>query len=294
MQNYIVLFDGRKLAYEIYGDSSGYPFIYSHGAPGSHKEALFYDAKAKQMGLKVIAVNRAGYGGSDYNSDRSFTSYAKDITELVNQLNVNEFSVIGWGGGAAYSLALLSKLEDRVKFAILISCITVMTSIVSDEFGMSNEISAKELEDKPKTLVTSSFMEMLLESRNINAELLLEIMSTNANSSDKELLLDENIREKLLASYKEALNEKYVIRKYDEIIENANWDFEIETIKQRVHIVHGTKDTEYSIENSNNLSFRLENSVYHKLKDRGHLINIGNANLILALAKKEADNASKG
>ena len=62
----ITLRDGRQMAYAEYGDPQGKPIFFFHGTPGSR---LFHhpDASlAASAGARMIAVDRAGFGRSDF------------------------------------------------------------------------------------------------------------------------------------------------------------------------------------------------------------------------------------
>jgi hypothetical protein len=62
----IKLSDGRTLAYLDIGDPEGRPLFYFHGGPGSRLEGLLYDQFNRQLGIRMIAPDRPGYGLSDF------------------------------------------------------------------------------------------------------------------------------------------------------------------------------------------------------------------------------------
>jgi len=62
----IQLSDGRTLAYLETGNPKGRPVFYFHGGPGSRLEGLFYDELNQQLGIRMIALDRPGYGLSDF------------------------------------------------------------------------------------------------------------------------------------------------------------------------------------------------------------------------------------
>ncbi len=61
--------DGRRLGYAYYGRPDGEPVFYFHGHPGSRLEARFAAQAAAGTGLRVIALDRPGYGLSDFQQD---------------------------------------------------------------------------------------------------------------------------------------------------------------------------------------------------------------------------------
>jgi pimeloyl-ACP methyl ester carboxylesterase len=107
--------DGRQLTYRSIGPASGFPVFYMHGAigsPGWHSPQL--DAAVRSLGIRYLAVNRPGFGGSDPSPGRTVADYAADVEELADALGVERFSVIGVSAGGPFALACAWALPDRV------------------------------------------------------------------------------------------------------------------------------------------------------------------------------------
>jgi pimeloyl-ACP methyl ester carboxylesterase len=58
----LALPDGRRLGYAEYGDPDGEPGFYFHGHPGSRFEAQLADQAAKEKSIRIVALDRPGYG----------------------------------------------------------------------------------------------------------------------------------------------------------------------------------------------------------------------------------------
>jgi pimeloyl-ACP methyl ester carboxylesterase len=69
----LLLGDGRRLGYAWYGQPDGEPVFYFHGHPGSRLEARFARQAAAGAGLRVIALDRPGYGLSGFQPGRAIT-----------------------------------------------------------------------------------------------------------------------------------------------------------------------------------------------------------------------------
>lgn len=97
----IALPDGRRLAYNEYGDPDAPPVVFCHGTPGSrHSGAIFADCSAH-----VVAPDRPGIGGSDPDAGRDFESWRDDVAALIDELGLDSVGVIGFSGGAPFALA---------------------------------------------------------------------------------------------------------------------------------------------------------------------------------------------
>ncbi len=76
--------DGRKLGYAQYGSPDGTPIFYFHGHPGSRLEARFARQAAAEAGHRVIALDRPGYGLSDFRPGRAITDWPDDVVEAAD------------------------------------------------------------------------------------------------------------------------------------------------------------------------------------------------------------------
>src|SRR5215469_1286918 len=81
--NQLQLSDGRQLGYARYGRPGGEPILYFHGHPGSRLEARFAHAAASDAGFQVIALDRPGYGLSDFQAGRAITDWPADVAQLA-------------------------------------------------------------------------------------------------------------------------------------------------------------------------------------------------------------------
>jgi pimeloyl-ACP methyl ester carboxylesterase len=107
--------DGRRLTYSALGRSDGFPVLYMHGAIGSpHWHSPQLEAAVESLGVRYVAVNRPGFGGSDPCPRRTVASYAADIEDLADALGWARFSVIGVSAGAPFALACAWALPGRV------------------------------------------------------------------------------------------------------------------------------------------------------------------------------------
>ena len=119
--NTITLADGRVLGYAEYGDSQGFPVFYFHGGQESRLSSSFMDSTAFELGVRIIAPDRPGVGLSTFQENRTFQSWATDVDQLADSLQLERFSIFGLSGGAPHVLACLVRLSDRIENASIIS-----------------------------------------------------------------------------------------------------------------------------------------------------------------------------
>ncbi len=100
----VTLRDGRSLAYAEWGDPLGRPVFLFHGQPGSRLLCPDVDA-TESAGVRLITVDRPGYGRSDPQLERSLLSWADDYAELHVRIGLPPCPIVGWSGGGPYALA---------------------------------------------------------------------------------------------------------------------------------------------------------------------------------------------
>jgi pimeloyl-ACP methyl ester carboxylesterase len=115
--------DGRQLGFATFGDADGLPVFYLHGTFGSRLEGRIAHVAALQRHVRVIAVDRPGFGLSDPRANRRLVDWAPDLDELAEQLAIDRFSLLGVAGGGAFALGCAAKLPKRVRSVALISSV---------------------------------------------------------------------------------------------------------------------------------------------------------------------------
>lgn len=100
-----VLPDGRDLSFAQYGDlpqqfesderrAKRKTIFYCHGLPGSRIEIASFDPIASRLGLRIIAVERPGYGWSTPHPSRTLLDHAKDTECLAEHFELQEYGVL--------------------------------------------------------------------------------------------------------------------------------------------------------------------------------------------------------
>jgi pimeloyl-ACP methyl ester carboxylesterase len=109
------LSDGRLLAWCEYGLPEGAPVFYFHGIPGSRIDGRLIADAVASAGLRLIAVDRPGFGrSSPVLGKRSYLGWAEDVENLANLLDIERFAILAYSAGGPYALATCMALEGRV------------------------------------------------------------------------------------------------------------------------------------------------------------------------------------
>lgn len=109
------LADGRALTVDDVGDPDGTPVLYLHGTPDSRLARHPDDGVTAAAGVRLLAVDRPGYGASDpLPPGTPPAAFADDVGRLLDALDVNRCAVLAWSGGSMAGLAVAAGQADRV------------------------------------------------------------------------------------------------------------------------------------------------------------------------------------
>ena len=119
--------DGRRIGVAEFGDGYGTAVLWCHGGPGSRLEPAWLDAAAAEAQLRIIGIDRPGYGLSTPRPGRTIASVVADMLDVADQLSIDEFATVGVSTGGAYALALASLAPDRVLGVVACCSMTDMS-----------------------------------------------------------------------------------------------------------------------------------------------------------------------
>ena len=111
--------DARRvsLSYDDVGDPTGVPVVYLHGGGDSRLSRHPDDAIAAELGVRLVAVDRCGPSARG----RTLVSWAGDLLELLDDLAIERFGVVGWSAGGPHALAVAAAAPERVTRVALVA-----------------------------------------------------------------------------------------------------------------------------------------------------------------------------
>lgn len=195
---------GRCLSYREYGDNPDGPLVfYFHGTPGSRLELALCNGECDDSGVRVIAVDRPGMGGSSYHKGRRICHWPNDIEQLACALGYSDapFGIIGLSGGAPYAAACAYKIPHRLSHVAIVSGHAPMEACGTCP---GNQDELIELISKCPALGKAAFK--LIGGRlDRKPDKVIEKVSKNWSTADKKLILCNPVhRRQLIANLREA------------------------------------------------------------------------------------------
>jgi pimeloyl-ACP methyl ester carboxylesterase len=104
-----------------FGDPAGHPVFHFHGQISSRLEALYFEGAARNLGIRLIAFDRQGFGDSPVSDKTGLKYWPAAVTSIADQLGIARFGVLGVSAGAKYALATVLAVPERAAMAVLAS-----------------------------------------------------------------------------------------------------------------------------------------------------------------------------
>jgi pimeloyl-ACP methyl ester carboxylesterase len=102
----IGLVSGRTVGFADYGIPDATAVLWCHGGPGIRLEPAYLRRVASEAGLRIIAIDRPGYGLSTPQPGRTIAGWVPEALAVADHLGIGPFAAVGVSTGGAYALAL--------------------------------------------------------------------------------------------------------------------------------------------------------------------------------------------
>jgi pimeloyl-ACP methyl ester carboxylesterase len=278
------LSDGRALGYAEWGD--GAPVFGFHGTSLSRLAHVGEDAP-RTTGVRLILVDRPGYGLSDEQPERTLLDWPRDIAELADGLGIDRFAVFGMSGGGPHAAACAYALGDRVSALGLVSSPAPVRDRPELLFSAPpHRRPLIELARRDPDLVASHLLDdcraelerMAVDSRNGG--------KGGGPEADQAVMGDPEISARFEAATLEtvARGPKGYARDLF-LLYVAPWGFRPEEIRVPTQIWHGEADEAVSPRIAEFFAATIAQSRLHMIPGAGHLLLWSHTEEILASLK---------
>lgn len=232
----IRLSSGRRLGFTEFGARDGRPVLYCHGMPGSRLEPCLFQSEAAQRGLRVIGVERPGYGITSPLPGRIVGDEVADTASLADRLELERFDVIGFSGGGPQALACAAHMPDRVGRVSLVGSWAPFEAAGLD--GMVD--GYRQL----WTLAQSDFAAFVQTLRDAIGQAGggYELLLAGAAASDQAILEQAEFAQPYKWNLDEALSQDLAGMLEDAAAVVSEWSFDCADVGAPVRIFHGEHD----------------------------------------------------
>lgn len=223
----------RQLGFAEWGDPWGVPVLFFHGTPGSRRLAFSNDAVARELGVRLICVERPGFGLSAPQPDRTLLDWPSDVAEFADILGLGRFAVVGMAAGGPYALACGHRLPGRL------TGVGVIAGFVPPQMYPGDELVLliRQDPDRARRIIRSN-----LETMAGELEATVASLPAERGGHDRQVYARPEVQAQLLAAGREALRSGIDGMVTDVWLLNSPWGFAVADVPTRTHWWHGDED----------------------------------------------------
>lgn len=270
----LTLPDGRRIGFAVYGPPDGTPLFFLHGTPGCRLLGFERDPLIGALGLRVVSLERPGYGASDPLPGRRIVDHVAELLAGADALGIDTFHIAGGSGGGPYALACAVVAPDRVRSLSLLSSATP-TDLdgFTRGMGVGNALSYTLLRHAPFLLKPLLAISAAHSRKDPVKSAVLGISQLSA--SDRAALqeaIDELGEETLATLIREAHRQGAAGVYADMRAQGAPWGFEPSDLARPTVMWHGEDDRAVPPHLAAAFADRLPGCERRFLPDTGHLL----------------------
>jgi pimeloyl-ACP methyl ester carboxylesterase len=284
----ILLKEGRRLAYAEYGDPRGKPVFLFHGAPGSRIFRPPLDDLTARRKVRLITVDRPGYGGSDFQAGRRIRDWPADVCTLADALGLARFAVCGHSAGGPYALACADLIPQRLTAAGVISGLGPVDGPETlDGIILQNRLGFTIGRFMPWPLFRLA-MSIIFRRAKDHPEEFVHPDARNPSNPDNAMLAIPGGLQVCLESTREAFRSGMRGHAWEGFLLVGRWGFSPDEIRIPVHLWHGAMDRDAPIGMARAVTRALPDARPRFFEGEGHLLIFKHWEEILSTLTEES------
>jgi pimeloyl-ACP methyl ester carboxylesterase len=252
------------VAFTDYGQPGDTAVVWCHGGPGSRFEPEFCATVATRARLRLVGIDRPGYGRSTSHVGRSIGGWVPDALAVVDHLGIDRFVTVGASTGGAYALALAAH-SRRVIGTVACCALTDMRWAEGPAMLPSAiPVWQAPTRDAAMAIVTGQFGER-------GENIAVHTTGEGITASDKALFANGEI----LASWLRSIHEMFAqgVGGYtdDRLADGVGWgSFDVAAIRCPVIVLHGRSDTLLPVAMARYTAALVPGATLQIIDDHGH------------------------
>lgn len=260
---------GRRLAWSETGAADGVPVLHCHGGLSCRLEITFADALCRRAGVRWIAPDRPGIGGSDAHPADSLLERARDLEALADHLGLERFAVSGWSAGGPHALACAALIPERVTRVIVMAGLAPLRGPRDIRaLGMATDRFLFRVAPRSPRLAAAG----LRPVRHAPFAMVHRSVATMLHAGPDGPALAPETADQTARALVEALRPGMLGTARDYQLLAGDWGFDPASINTPVSLWHGDRDELLPLEHSRRLAATLPQAELHPCAGVGHFL----------------------
>ncbi len=234
---------GRKITFAEYGQPDGRPVFWFHGTPGARWQVppAARDT-AVERGVRIIAPDRPGVGGSTPHQYENLLGWAADMEVCADRLGVDRFAAIGLSGGGPYVLACAAAMPDRMVSGAVLGGVAPSVGPERAQGGIvSLAARTHALTSRSQHLLGTALWLALKALKPVDS-LAFELYCRISPEGDQRVFRTPGMKEFFLDDLRRGAKRQFRAVPHDIVLFGRDWGFELRSINVPIHFWHGDAD----------------------------------------------------
>lgn len=264
--------DHRILAFAEHGPSGGLPVLFFHGTPASHPNWHFFgsDELLHDLGIRVLAVNRPGIGGSSLHAERSIGDWTGDMERFLDALDIDRAGIVSHSLGGAYALTCAVRMPERIAAVALVAPGPRHFGAPYRDGMVESAYAFLELASRRPRMARLALRAMGAVT-GLAPGLMIRQAGSSLPPADAGILASDENRHAFVAMMRETLRTGPRGAQIDAALAYGPWDLPLEKISVPVSIWHGEQDRNVPVVVARGYAEQIPTATLHVFPDDGHL-----------------------
>jgi pimeloyl-ACP methyl ester carboxylesterase len=259
---------GRTVGFHDFGPGWGTAVLWCHGGPGSRLEPAPYADDAAAAGLRLVGIDRPGYGLSLPQPGRTVAGWVTDALAVADHLDIDRFVTVGVSTGGAYALAAAARTPERVLGVVACCSMTDMAHAPARAtMSPPHTHAVWAAPDRDAAIAAAVDAHGVGGSKMLNGG-----VSPALAPSDTALFADRRWMDLTMAGFPEMF--RFGLEGYadDRIADGGGWtDFDVRAIRCPVTVLHGASDRMVDVLHARHTATIVPGAALVVIDDLGHL-----------------------
>jgi pimeloyl-ACP methyl ester carboxylesterase len=239
----IQLASGRRITFAEYGRPDGRPVFWFHGTPGARRQVpLGARDAAIELGVRIIAPDRPGVGGSTAHQYRNLLGWAADIDECADRLGVDRFAAIGLSGGGPYVLACAAALPDRMVSGAVLGGVAPSVGPERAPGGIVSLAARTQALTRRSQRLMGAGLWLAVNTLKPMGSLAFDLYTHISPEGDQQVFRTPGMKEFFIEDIVHGARWQFGAIPYDIVLFGREWGFKLRSISVPIHFWHGDAD----------------------------------------------------
>ena len=228
------------------------------------------DHAARELGVRIISSDRPGIRDSSFQENRKLIDWPDVVQQLADHLEIGQFHILAFSGGAPYAYVAAWALPERVR-AISVVSGAVPFAEMADHSGLLPlyRWMIWFYGHQPRLLRALFYAARPIVSLRTSLRMARKLLRT-LPPSDAEALRDDAAFNICFESQRKAWGGSADGIMTDAHIYGVPWGFRLEDVNVPVRLWHGKQDRAFSFRLAEEVAKRLPNCAARFIDNDGH------------------------